>query len=332
MSAQRARRSADRWVKGVAGVFAGSTLFFVLAVVLFLALDSYPSVVYNGLHFLTGTVWNLGNVYGGGVEVHGGVHAPEGASYGVLPLILGTLLTSVIALVLAVPTAVGVAILLTEYLPPWLTGVLSFLVELLAGVPSVVYGLWGFIVLIPWIGGSFGPAVARALGGIPFLAGPVGSGQGLLASGVVLALMVVPIIAVTTRDLLRQTPLAMKEGALALGSTRWEMVRSVCLPWAASGILGAVILGLGRALGETMAVLMVSGNAINLLPQNLYSSVGTLAATIVSQLDSAMTDPTGMAVHALAEAALVLFLITVAVNIPARLLVARQSRREGESV
>lgn len=324
----KARLRKDHWLKGVTGVLAGSTLFVMAAIVLFLALDSYPSILYNGIHFLTGSSWNLGNLYGGGVVVRQGIRAPLGATYGALPFLLGTVSTSLLALCLAVPTAVGVAVLLVEYLPSPVAAVLSFFVELLAGVPSVVYGLWGFIVLVPWIGARVGPWLAGTFHDVPFLAGPVGSGQGLLASGIVLALMVVPIIAVTTRDLLLATPLAMKEGALALGSTRWEMVRHVSLPWAGTGILGAVILGLGRALGETMAVLMVSGNALNVLPSNLYGPVGTLAATIVAQLDSAMTDPTGMAVHALAEAALLLFVITVLVNIPARMLVARQTRRE----
>lgn len=311
------------------GLAAGGALVAMAAILIFLIRDSWPSVVYNGGHFLVGITWNIGNLYTGGVTHVHGVAAPAGATYGILPFILGTVLSSLIAVLLALPASVGIAILAVEHLPRRIGDTLGFLVELLAGVPSVVYGLWGLAVLIPWIGHSFGPFLQHTLGFIGIFRGPVGSGQGLLASGLILAAMITPIISATARDVLRQTPQGVKDGALALGFTRWEMIRAVSLPWASTGIFGAVILGLGRALGETMAVLMVSGSAVNYLPQNIYSPIGTMAATIVSQLDSAMTDPTGMAVHALAEIALVLFVISVVVNIPARLLLKRFTVRGG---
>lgn len=311
------------------GLAAGGALVAMAAILIFLLRDSWPSVVYNGGHFLVGITWNIGNLYTGGVTHVHGVVAPAGATYGILPFIVGTVLSSLIAVLLALPASVGIAILAVEHLPRRIGDTLGFLVELLAGVPSVVYGLWGLAVLIPWIGHSFGPFLQHTLGFIGIFRGPVGSGQGLLASGLILAAMITPIISATARDVLRQTPQGVKDGALALGFTRWEMIRAVSLPWASTGIFGAVILGLGRALGETMAVLMVSGSAVNYLPQNIYSPIGTMAATIVSQLDSAMTDPTGMAVHALAEIALVLFVISVVVNIPARLLLKRFTVRGG---
>jgi len=316
---------------GVTAFVALGSLLAMAAILVFLLGDSWPSILYNGGHFLTSITWNIGNLYSGAMSHKGGVAAPAGATYGILPFILGTVLSSLIAIVLAVPLAVGIGLLLVEYLPSRIGERLSFAVEMFAGIPSVVIGLWGIAVLVPWIGRDLGPWLGRVLGFIPLFRGPVGSGQGLLASGLVLAVMITPIIAATTRDVLRQTPRETKEGALALGLTRWEMIRAVSLPWSASGIFGAVILGLGRALGETMAVLMVSGSAVNYLPQNIFSPIGTMAATIVSQLDSAMTDPTGMAIHALAEIALVLFVISVVVNVPARLLLSRAVQRGGEA-
>lgn len=315
----------------VTGLAAGGALVAMAAILVFLLRDSWPSIVYNGWHFIVGITWNIGNLYTGAITRHNGVAAPAGATYGILPFIEGTVLSSLIAVLLAVPASVGIAVLAVEHLPRRLGDMLSFLIEMLAGVPSVVYGLWGLAVLIPWIGNSFGPFMQHTFGFIGFFKGPVGSGQGLLASGLILAAMITPIVAATARDVLRRTPQGVKDAALALGFTRWEMIRAISLPWASSGIIGAVILGLGRALGETMAVLMVSGSAVNYLPQNVYSPIGTMAATIVSQLDSALTDPTGMAVHALAEIALVLFVISVLVNIPARILLKRFAMRGGRS-
>ncbi|MDA8344514.1 MAG: phosphate ABC transporter permease subunit PstC [Thermaerobacter sp.] len=323
------RRVGDILLKVITGAIAGGALAAMLAILIFLLRDSWPSILYNGWHFVTTLTWNIGSLYSRTLSHHNGATAASGAAFGIVPFIVGTMLSSLIAVILAIPLAVALALLLVEYLPARIGDSLSFVVEMLAGVPSVVLGLWGIAVLIPWIGHDFGPFLSHWLGWIPFFKGPIGSGQGLLASGLILTVMITPIIAASTRDVLRQTPRETKDGALALGLTRWEVIRGVSLPWASSGIFGAVVLGLGRALGETMAVLMVSGSAANYLPQNIYSPIGTMAATIVSQLDSAMTDPTGMAVHALAEVALVLFLISVVVNVPARLLLSAAARRGG---
>jgi len=315
-------------VRIVMGLAAASAVIAMVAIFLFLLANGLPSIRFSGLSFLTSLQWNLGNLYSGQVVHHGGAAAPIGATYGILPFIFGTLATSAIALVIAVPVSIGSALLITEYLPEGAALPISFLIELLAGVPSVVFGLWGLVVLVPWVGNSFGPFLGHVLGFIPFFASG-GSGMGLLASGLVLAMMVIPIITATSRDVLVQAPSDVKAGAEALGLTKWETIRAVSLPWSRAGILGASILGLGRALGETMAVLMISGNAVGTLPATITSPVATMAAVIVAQLDSALTDPTGMALHALAEIALILFLITVAVNLPARVLVTRQLQHDG---
>jgi len=291
----------------------------LLAILVFLARYSWPALTFNGWHFLFGHTWSLGNLYADPV-VRRGHLVPIGANYGILVFIVGTLLTSAIALIIAIPVSLGVAIFLAEGIGNHLRTVLSFLVELLAAVPSVVYGLWGYAVLTPLVARTIGPLLRSLFGFLPFFSGPIGSGYGLLAASIVLALMVVPIIAATVRDALAQVPSEMKEAAYALGATHFEVVRRAMLPMVRSNIIGACILGLGRALGETMAVLMVSGGALNYFPSNIYSPITTMASFIVSQLDSALQDPTGMAVRSLAEIALILFIISVITNIIARLL------------
>lgn len=291
----------------------------LLAILIFLGRYAWPAIHFNGLGFIFGKTWNLGNLYADPVVRHGQL-VPIGATYGILVFIAGTLLTSGIALIMAIPVSLGVAIFLAEGLSTRLRAPLSFVVELLAAVPSVVYGLWGYAVLIPLVAHYIAPSLRAVFGFIPFFGGPIGSGYGLLAASIVLALMVVPIIAATVRDALSQVPSETKEAAYALGATHFEVVRRAMLPMVRTNIIGACILGLGRALGETMAVLMVSGGALNYLPNNLYSPITTMASFIVSQLDSAMQDPTGMAVRSLAEIALILFLIAVITNIIARLL------------
>lgn len=305
--------------------FIGAT--FPLAALLFIAIvlviSALPSMLYNGLGFLYQQNWNFGNFYSNSTITHNGIQAPVGASYGALPIIVGTLLTSTIAILIGVPIAIGAALILVEKMPGRVRHMLSFFLELLAGIPSVVYGLWGLIVLGPFLAKYVYPAIAKLGVIIPWLGQPVGSGLGLLTAGIVLAVMIIPIVASTTRDLLAQVPKLPREGALAMGLTPWESARYVSLPWVAKGIIGAVMLGWARALGETMAVLIVSGNGANFLPANIYSPVSTIAAAIVALLDSAESDPTGLAVSALAEAGLLLMLITLVTNLLARLLVRR---------
>jgi phosphate transport system permease protein len=238
--------------------------------------------------------------------------------YGAAPLIFGTLASSFIALLLAVPLAFSVAIFLYEFAPRWIRGPLSFLVELLAAVPSVVYGLWGIFVLIPFLRSYAVPPLKGVLGWLPFFQG-VFYGNSLLAGGIILAIMVVPYIAAVSREVLNAVPSTQREAALALGATRWEAVRMAVLPYGRAGLVGAVMLGLGRALGETMAVTMVIGNRHD-IGLSVLQPAYTMAAAIANEFSEATTP---MYLSALFEVGLVLFAITVLVNAAARLLVWR---------
>ncbi len=306
------------------GVIPGSGC----AVVLFLFLYAWPAIRFNGLGFFGASTWDLGNTYADPVS-QGGVDVLPGAHYSILFLIGGTFLTSLIAMVVAVPVGVGAAIFLAEAVPGKLRLWISLFVEMLAAIPSVVFGLWGYAVLIPFLGHYIFPAMEAVLGFIPYFAGPVGSGYGLLTAGLVLSLMIVPLITATLRDSIVRQPATTREAAAALGATKFETIWKVILPGLRTVLTGACILAIGRALGETMAVLMVSGNALGYVPSNIYGPISTMAAFIVSQLDSALQDPTGLAVRSLAEIALVLALMSVAVNTAARALLAYANRGQG---
>lgn len=322
VAARRGR--AVRRLGAAGAVIPLLALVFVLVT---LGIEALPAIDVNGLHFFTGTDWNPGNTYGDATSTRGVQH-PVGAYYGALPLIVGTLATSGIALIIAVPVSVGAALVIAERLPRRLASAVGMVLELLAGIPSVIVGLWGAMTFGPFIAHHVAPVIARNAPDVPVLGyfrGDPGNGEGLLVSGLVLAVMIIPIIASISRDLIRQVPLLPREGAIALGMTEFECVRRVTLPWVSSGIVGAIVLGLGRALGETMAVAMVSGAVLGTMPTTIYSTMTTIAATVVSQLDSAMTDFTDFAVKTLAEASLVLMLITLLTNIAARVLVRRVS-------
>ena len=308
------------------GSLAVVPLVGLLLIVLVLALEAWPALRLEGVHFFTGRAWNEGNLYGNVVTTNGVQHM-QGSSFGALDMIIGTLEISAIAVVLGVPIGVGAAVLVVEKLPPRASAAVGLVLEVLAGIPSVIFGLWGLLVLGPFLARHIYPALSH-LPNVPvldFFRGNVGGGQGLLTAGIVLAIMIVPIIAATTRDLLRQVPRATSEGAVALGMTDAETFRTVQLRWIRAGVVGAGILGLGRALGETIAVAMVSGSIIA-QAQNIYGGTTTIAATIVSYLDSAEGDPTLFSVKALALAALVLMLITLIVNVGARVIVRRFAR------
>ena len=310
-----------RWCLGLAATLLPATLILL---VVFLGIQAWPAMHFNGLHFLVNNDWNLGSQYGTPVR-EGGTEVLPGAHYGILFLIVGTVLSSLIALVLAVPIGVAAAVFLSEAVPAGVRDLIALFVELLASVPSVVFGLWGYVVLIPFLAHHVFPVVASALSFVPFFAPPTYSGYGLLTSGFVLCLMIVPLITANLRESAAAIPAEMREAARALGATRFEVLPKVILPELWRPLVGVSTLALGRALGETMAVLMVSGNALGYLPQNIYSPISTMAAFIVSQLDSAMQDPTGMAVASLTEIGLMLLVISLVVNGVARLLLPRQA-------
>jgi phosphate transport system permease protein len=307
-----------------AAAFATAAIVFLVAI--FLVIYAFPAIVFNGFGILTHLEWNLGNQYGTGVEVHGGFKGAPGASFGAVVFIVGTILSSAVAMAIATPLAILVACAMHYRVPRRLKTPVNTLVELMAGVPSVVYGLWGIGVLVPWISNNLGPFFAAHFSLIPIIGSGAASGNGLLATSFILAVMVFPIMAATMRDVISTFPSIVFEGAIGLGATTWQSVTTMVLPAIRTQMFAAAMLALGRAIGETMAVLMVCGAALNQFPQNVFAPINTIAAVIVSQLDSALTDPTGMAERSLAELALILFAITLSVNLIARLIMRGSDR------
>jgi phosphate transport system permease protein len=268
--------------------------------------NSMPTIEAFGLDFLTGRNWQ-----------------PASDIYGALPFIYGTIVSSFLALLLSVPISLGIAIFLVEQAPKRIATPISFMVELLAAIPSVVYGLWGIFVLAPFIRTSLGPFLQTYFGWLPIFQGRL-TGIGMLTGGIIMALMITPIVTAVVKDVLEVVPTAQREAALALGATKWETT-VIVLGNAASGIAGAVVLGLGRALGETMAVTMVIGNS----PQ-ISSSLFEPAYTIASVLAANFAEATDrLYMSALIEMGLVLFLVTFVVNAFAKLLVMRVAKRNG---
>lgn len=258
-----------------------------------------------GLGFLTGLDWD-----------------PVRQNFGALTFLYGTIQTSFLALIIAVPIGLGIAIFLSELAPVWLRPPVGFLVELLAAVPSVIYGLWGLYVFVPVLVKPAGGALNSAFGFIPLFQGPV-FGPSRLAASLILAIMILPTISAVSRDVFRAIPDAQREAALALGSTRWEMIWQSLIPYGLSGILGAVILGLGRALGETIAVTMVIGNNLDLTGSILHPGY-TMASLIANEFAEATYE---LYLQSLMEIALVLFGLTLLLNLIARLLVWRVSQK-----
>jgi len=241
---------------------------------------------------------------------------PVNEQFGALPFIYGTLLSSLIALIIAVPLSIGVAVFTTEMCPKQLRGPLSFFVELLAAIPSVIYGLWAFFVLVPLLSLYVQPFLGSTFGWTGFFSGP-SYGIGMLAAGIILAIMIIPIVSSIAREVLQVVPQNQREGVLALGATRWEMIRVGVLRNARAGIVGGIILGLGRALGETMAVTMVIGNRPE-ISKSLFAPGHTMASVLATEFSEATGDTY---LSALIEIGLALFLVTIIVNALARLLV-----------
>jgi phosphate transport system permease protein len=241
---------------------------------------------------------------------------PVNEHFGALPFIYGTLVSSLLALIIAVPLAVGVAVFTTEMCPKALRGPLSFFVELLAAIPSVIYGLWAIFVMVPLLSKYVQPVLAKSLGWTGLFEGPL-YGYSMLAAGVILAIMIIPIISSITREVLAVVPQHQREGVLALGATRWEMIRIGVLRNARAGIVGGIILGLGRALGETIAVTMVIGNRPE-IAKSLFAPGYTMASVLANEFSEATGD---VYLSALVEIGLALFIVTIIVNALAQLLV-----------
>jgi phosphate transport system permease protein len=289
-------------------IFSKLTLFFSIVLVailvgllIALSIDAWPAIHRFGLSFLTSVEWD-----------------PVNDTFGALPAVYGTLLSSFIALIIAVPISLGSAIFLSELAPEWLKKPCSFLIETLAAIPSVIIGLWGLYVMVPFIRNPVEMWLGSNLGFFPLFQGPP-FGVGFLSGGIILSIMILPIITAVSHDAVRAVPLTQREAMLALGATRWEMITRAVLPYCRSGLLGAIILGLGRALGETMAVTMVIGNAY-VISMSLFSPGSTIASKVASEFNEASGD---LYVGSLIELALVLFVFTLLVNVIARLLVWR---------
>ncbi len=299
----RRRHPGDRIFPKLTFVFAMVIVGILLGFLVVLNIDAMPAIKHFGLSFFTNSTWD-----------------PVKEIFGALPTIYGTVLTSAIGLLIAVPISLGAAIFLVELAPSWLRGPVSFLIEMLAAIPSVIIGLWGLFVLVP----AIKPAeiwLSNHFGFLPIFRGTILGGLSFFSAGIILTFMVIPIITAVSRDAIKAVPDTQREAMLALGATRWETIRRAVLPYCRSGLVGAIILGLGRALGETMAVTMVIGNA-DKLTAFLFSPGTTIASKIASNFNEASS---GVLIASLIELALILFAITLLVNVVARVLVWRMT-------
>lgn len=297
-------KSLDRGFIWLTRIFALAIAGLLLWIAIQVAIQAFPAIREFGVSFLGKSAWN-----------------PVNNDYGVLPQVYGTVVSAFIGLLIAVPIGVGTAVILSEnFLPASVRLVLVFLVELLAAIPSVVYGIWGIFVLVPLLNNTLGKFLNTYFGFLPFFNTPP-TGPSMLAAGVILGIMTLPIITAISRDALISVPSSLRQAAVGLGATRWETLLKVLIPAAFSGIVSAVMLGLGRAMGETMAVTMLIGNA-----NNVNASVFAPGNTIASLLANQFAEASGLQVASLMYAALVLFVLTLIVNILAELIVLRVKR------
>ena len=295
-------------------VFRYLTTLFALSILVILALmlvemtkESLPSIRKFGFKFITSSDWD----------------AVQGV-YGALPYLYGSVVSSVLALLLATPLSIGAAVFITEICPKRWGAIIAPLVELLAAIPSVIYGLWGVLVMAPWLQSTVQPFLIEHFGFLPFFQGAP-YGVSMLAAVFILMIMVVPIITSITKEVLLAVPLSQKEAAIALGATRWEMIKMAILPYGRSGILGAAILGLGRAVGETMAVTMVIGNAPN-ISLSLLSPAYTMPSVIANEFAETTSK---LHAAALMEIGLILMVVTLIINALARLLIWSVTKGSG---
>ncbi|MDZ4676333.1 MAG: phosphate ABC transporter permease subunit PstC [Oligoflexia bacterium] len=297
-------------------LFATSMRTVALGVVLFLVLitvflwgTAKPAFQKFGFGFITSTAWD-----------------PVQHNYGALPVIFGTIVSSLIAILIAAPLSVGIALFLNELANKKIATVAGFLVQMLAAIPSVVYGLWGIFVLAPWLRTTVEPMLAKTLGFLPLFQGPP-YGVGMLAAGIILAIMITPTVSSISREVFKAIPRSQREAALALGATSWETMSIAVLKSSKTGIMGAIILGLGRALGETMAVTMVIGNRAE-ISASLFAPGQTMASVIANEYAEAVSDEH---LSALAAIGLTLFAVTFVINSLARVFVWRVTKAQGTS-
>jgi phosphate transport system permease protein len=307
----RKQRIQDFFFHKVTLLFAASVLLVLVGIIVSLAIGAAPAFKEFGAGFITRVEWD-----------------PVGDQFGALIAIWGTLATSIIALAVAFPISFGIALFLTEICPAWLRRPLGTAVELLAGVPSIIYGMWGFFVFAPLFADHVQPLLKSTIGQVPVIGqlfqGPM-MGIGILTAGLILAIMIIPFIASVMRDVFEIVPTVLKESAYGLGCTKWEVVRKVVLPYTRNGVVGGVMLGLGRALGETMAVTFLIGNAHD-LSWSLFSAGNSISSTLANEFNEA-TSP--LHLSSLYALGLILFAITFIVLSAAKLMLAGMSRKEG---
>lgn len=305
------QRRIDWFFVNLTRFFAFLVLISLAGILISLLIGALPAIRHFGLGFLTDSNWDPVNDHFGGL-------AP----------IYGTLVTSAIAMIIAVPVSFGIAVFLTELCPAWLKRPIGIAVELLAGIPSIIYGMWGLFVFAPWFSEHIQPKLTAALGNVPFIGrffqgAPMGIG--LFTAGLILAIMIIPFIASVMRDVFEVVPTLLKESAYGLGSTTWEVVSKVVWPYTRIGVVGGVILGLGRALGETMAVTFVIGNTYNISP-NLFNSGVSITSSLANEFAEAAA---GLHQSSLLLLGFLLFVITFVVLVISKLLIARTERNEG---
>lgn len=305
------QRILDNVFRNTTRFFAFFVLALLAAIIVSLIIGSWPTLKAYGLNFLFSSEWN-----------------PVTEEFGALDSIMGTLVTSAIALLIAVPVSFGIALFLTELAPNWLKRPLGVAVELLAGIPSIIYGMWGLYVFAPFFADHFQPAITEYTASIPFIAHffqgtPIGIG--VFTAGLILSIMIIPFIASIMRDVFNVVPAMLKESAYGLGCTTWEVIWRVVLPFTRHGVIGGIILGLGRALGETMAVTFVIGNSHQLI-SSLFDPGTSIAATLANEFTEASSI---MHISALTELGLILFVITLIVLTLSKLLLLRLSKNEG---
>ncbi|MHB1130957.1 MAG: phosphate ABC transporter permease subunit PstC [Chloroflexota bacterium] len=301
--------TGDRVFRWVVTALALGTIVLLVAIFVLLFADARSALAASGFQFVTTSVWD-----------------PVFEQFGASHFIWGTLVTSAVALLIAGPLGVGAALFLAEYSPDWLREPVAFVVELLAVIPSIIYGLWGLFVLAPLMRDTVEPLLQDTLGQLPIIgalfSGPI-LGRDLLIGGLILAIMVLPTVTSVAREIIRAVPNTQREGMVALGATKWETIREAVLPYARGGIIGAAMLGLARAMGETMAVTMVVGNSSSAISPSLFTPGYTMASAIANQFTEADTE---LYFSAIVAVALVLLLVSALVNIAARLLVWRVAR------